>query len=337
MPDHVHLLVDVDPQYGIHRLIKEIKGVSSRELRQRFPSRKSRLPTLWTNSYFVSTVGGAPLAIVGDSAVGLVPFAPSVIQPWKAMRKLQRAQDRSRRSTNPDNYAPNGTVKAGARRWAKSNRYRARQSRLHELERCLAAARKRDHGQLVNQILGLGHCIQIEQLSYKGLQKNFGRSAKVRASGMFVQLLSRKAESAGAKVVELNTRMLKMSQYDHTSGVCTKKPLSQRWHRLGDTPTLVQRDCYSAFLARNVVVEGQENQHKPSRLQESWATTEPLLRRAGLCTEQSASGRASVFPMVAIPSERIARRRRLVRGHTRDVVAARPEPGNPSQAAFRTP
>jgi putative transposase len=64
MPDHVHLLVDVDPQYGIHRLIKEVKGTSSRELRAAFPFLKSRLPTLWTNSYFVSTVGGAPLAVI---------------------------------------------------------------------------------------------------------------------------------------------------------------------------------------------------------------------------------------------------------------------------------
>jgi putative transposase len=64
MPDHVHLLVDVDPQYGIHRLIKEVKGVSSRELRSTFAFLKSRLPTLWTNSYFVSTVGGAPLAVI---------------------------------------------------------------------------------------------------------------------------------------------------------------------------------------------------------------------------------------------------------------------------------
>lgn len=64
MPDHVHLLVDIDPQYGIHRLVKEIKGTSSRELRASFPFLKSRLPTLWTNSYFVSTVGGAPLAVV---------------------------------------------------------------------------------------------------------------------------------------------------------------------------------------------------------------------------------------------------------------------------------
>ena len=64
MPDHVHLLVDCDPQFGIHRLVKLLKGRSSRVLRDEFPWLRSRLPTLWTNSYFVSTVGGAPLVIV---------------------------------------------------------------------------------------------------------------------------------------------------------------------------------------------------------------------------------------------------------------------------------
>ena len=64
MPDHVHLLIEVDPQYGMHRLVKQIKGNSSRVLRQEFPKIKSRLPTLWSNSHFVSTVGGAPLAII---------------------------------------------------------------------------------------------------------------------------------------------------------------------------------------------------------------------------------------------------------------------------------
>lgn len=64
MPDHVHLLVEVDPQFGIHRLVKFIKGRSSRLLRYEFPHLKSRLPTLWTNSYFVSTVGGAPLEVI---------------------------------------------------------------------------------------------------------------------------------------------------------------------------------------------------------------------------------------------------------------------------------
>ena len=63
MPDHVHMLLEVDPQLGIHKAVKRIKGRTSHDLREEFPWLMKRLPTLWTNSYFVSTVGGAPLAI----------------------------------------------------------------------------------------------------------------------------------------------------------------------------------------------------------------------------------------------------------------------------------
>lgn len=64
MPDHVHMLLEVDPQFGIHKAVKRLKGRTSHDLRLEFPWLKKRLPTLWTNSYFVSTVGGAPLSIV---------------------------------------------------------------------------------------------------------------------------------------------------------------------------------------------------------------------------------------------------------------------------------
>ena len=278
-------------------------------------------------------IGPSTVAIVADDAVALEKFAPSVDQPWKEMRVLQRAQDRSRRDCNPDNFNADGTAKNSARKWIKSSRYVARQTRLSEVERKLSAGRKRDHGELANKILGLGNCIQTEKLSYKGWQKNFGRSAKVRASGMFVSLLIRKAESAGGKVVELNTRTLKMSQYDHITQTCTKKPLSQRWHNLGGTSEVVQRDCYSAFLAKNVT----ENQHNSSRLEQSWAAAKLLLRRVGLCKEQSASGKAFVVPTVVIPSERIARQRRLVCGLNQDVVAEMRELGNPANACFQNP
>ena len=62
--DHVHLMIEADPQYGIHKLIKEIKGRSSHFLRKNHKHLRTRLPTLWTNSYFISTVGGAPLSII---------------------------------------------------------------------------------------------------------------------------------------------------------------------------------------------------------------------------------------------------------------------------------
>ena len=64
MPDHVHLLLEVDPQFGIHRAVKNIKEKTSRILRAEFISLRTRLPSLWTNSYFVATVGGAPLEVI---------------------------------------------------------------------------------------------------------------------------------------------------------------------------------------------------------------------------------------------------------------------------------
>ncbi|RXM53894.1 IS200/IS605-like element ISClte2 family transposase [Clostridium tetani] len=64
MPDHVHMLIEVDPQFGVHKAIKRMKGRTSKMLRQEFPHLKTKLPTLWTNSYFVSTVGGAPLSAI---------------------------------------------------------------------------------------------------------------------------------------------------------------------------------------------------------------------------------------------------------------------------------
>jgi len=64
MPEHMHFLIGVDPQFGIHRLVRYLKGRSSHLLRQEFSWLCCRLPSLWSNSYFVATVGGAPLAVI---------------------------------------------------------------------------------------------------------------------------------------------------------------------------------------------------------------------------------------------------------------------------------
>jgi len=64
MPDHVHLLLDVDPRIGIDRIVMKVKGYTSHELRSAFPWLKKRLPTLWTRSKFISTVGAVTLEVV---------------------------------------------------------------------------------------------------------------------------------------------------------------------------------------------------------------------------------------------------------------------------------
>ena len=64
MPDHVHLLLDVDPTVGINILISRIKGKTSNVLNREFPELKRRLPTLWTRSKFIATVGSVSLDVV---------------------------------------------------------------------------------------------------------------------------------------------------------------------------------------------------------------------------------------------------------------------------------
>lgn len=57
MPDHVHMFISFDPRQHIHKVIQQFKGRSSRILREKYPSLKSRLPSLWTRSYFCCTIG----------------------------------------------------------------------------------------------------------------------------------------------------------------------------------------------------------------------------------------------------------------------------------------
>lgn len=57
MPDHVHLFVRSKPTYAPHFIVQQFKGYTSRILREEFPELKSRLPSLWTRSYFCESVG----------------------------------------------------------------------------------------------------------------------------------------------------------------------------------------------------------------------------------------------------------------------------------------
>ena len=64
MPDHVHLFVEADPTACAAEIVNRLKGASSRILRDEFPSLKSRLPTLWSRSYFAGTVGSVSEAVI---------------------------------------------------------------------------------------------------------------------------------------------------------------------------------------------------------------------------------------------------------------------------------
>lgn len=57
MPDHVHLFVESDPTLAVSHIVSQFKGFSSRILREEFPYLKSRLPSLWSRSYYAGSVG----------------------------------------------------------------------------------------------------------------------------------------------------------------------------------------------------------------------------------------------------------------------------------------
>jgi putative transposase len=64
MPDHVHLFVEADPTLSVAEIVNRFKGRSSRVLRQEFGSLRSRLPTLWSRSYYAGSVGAVSETVV---------------------------------------------------------------------------------------------------------------------------------------------------------------------------------------------------------------------------------------------------------------------------------
>ena len=184
-------------------------------------------------------------------------------------RRLQRKLDRSRRATNPDNYADDGTIKRGvALTRNKSKRYQKTQRELRYIQHCQAETRKRQHIELANHLLTLGDRFYVENMAWPSLtrraketaisektgrikrKKRFGKSIANKAPAALIAVLRQKCVSLGLPGVIDVPLSLKASQYNHQSGEYTPKPLSQRWNKMPDGEN-IQRDLYSAFLLQH--------------------------------------------------------------------------------------
>lgn len=240
-------------------------------------------------------IGPSTISHVSENHAQLETFCSELKIKQKEIRKLQRKLDRSRRSTNPNNYNDDSTVKKGKQKWIFSVRYRKTKTKLEEIQRKQKAERKSLHGNLANRILLKGKHVKTEKISIKAFQKMFGKSVQFRAPGLFVSLLRRKAESAGGKVEEFSTRDTRLSQYCHVCGRCQKKPLSQRWHTCCGIH--VQRDLYSAYLALHV----QGNSLDTTAVQKQWSSMESMLVQAVSKNMQNmqAASEKPCFPALA--------------------------------------
>jgi hypothetical protein len=223
-------------------------------------------------------IGPSTLAIVPREGIaGLITFCEELAPDTRKKRRLQRKMERQRRANNPDHYDEQGRVKKHGKtglRWKHSKRYQATRRQHANTERRLAAHRKSLHGKLAHDIVQVGNIIHLEKASFKGWQKQYGRSMGLRAPGMFVAHLRRIVAKTGGTLNEICASKTKLSQYCHHCGEYVKKPRSQRWHQCTCGIGPVQRDLYSAFLLAHLEPENTI----PSVTQHIWEGAEPRLR-----------------------------------------------------------
>ena len=213
-------------------------------------------------------IGTSTIAVVSDNKVYMKELV-DIKTPCKKLRRIDRAMDRSRRFTNPQNYSDNGTVKKGSKKWNYSNRYLKLKSKRKELFRKIASIRKQTHEQTANFILSLGLDVRVETMRFQSLQKRakkttrnkkngkinkkkrFGKSIANYAPAMLLETINRKLKYQNLELKKIDTYSVKASQLNHTTGECTKKFLANRWNNIEDKP--IQRDLYSAFLIQNTL------------------------------------------------------------------------------------
>lgn len=147
----------------------------------------------------------------------------------------------------------------------KSNKYIKTQNELREIQRKQADIRKQSHEKLANYIISLGDRILVGTMQFQGLQKRirkttknkqgkfnkkkrFGKSLANKAPAKLIEIINRKLNYDGLKILKINTQKVKASQYNHFTNEYNKKELKDRWNE----DINIQRDCYSAFLIMNI-------------------------------------------------------------------------------------
>ena len=212
-------------------------------------------------------IGTSTIAICSESRVELRELAPECNANENELRRIQRKMDKSKRSTNPDNFNENGTIKKGRLTWNYSRRYEKLRQKRKELYRKISVQRKMSHEKLANEIVSLGSDIRVETMRFQSLQKRakkttrnktngkinrkkrFGKSIANRAPAMLLTMINRKLGYQGHVIKKIDTYAIKASQFNHLTGKYSKKHLSERWNDFGDFR--IQRDLYSSFLIGN--------------------------------------------------------------------------------------
>ena len=231
--------------------------------------------------------GPSKIAIVSNNEIRITTLAPSVTKDERAVCRLQRKLDRSRRTTNPDNYNDDGTIKRGIKlKFEKSNSYKRTQAKLADMQRKLAAKRRIDHNILANEIITMGNEFRVEKNSFKSMQvrsketkkndkgknlskKRFGKSLANRAPSELLTILKNKVcQYADGEYVDIPSGVA-CTQFDFTNGEFTKHELKERTITTSDG-FVHDRDALAAFNMRFVHKKKVEGKKKIEKAKENF-------------------------------------------------------------------
>ena len=225
--------------------------------------------TVYGNSAGGIDEGTSTIAVVTDHSAHLYELAPECRVDEKKLRRIQRAMDRSRRATNPENFNQDGTIRKGKRlTWKYSKRYLRLRSELQEIHRHLHVIKEISHHRLAREILKEASDLKVETMSMQGLakrsrkhsvrqtngrinsKKRYGKTISRRSPARLIKILDEKLSYIGKRVIRIDTCKVKASQYNPLDGSYKKKELRDRMIEL-DEGVIIQRDLLSAYCILN--------------------------------------------------------------------------------------
>lgn len=209
-------------------------------------------------------IGTSTIAVVSDDETKLMELAPNCKENERMIKILSRKLERSRRTTNPNNYNEDKTIAKGKHIWHKSKSYIKTQTKLKNEYRKLSIKRKQAHEILANQIIANGSDIRVEDMNFRSLQKRskkttiskngkinskkrYGKTIKNRAPSMLLSIIDRKLKYKNLELKKIDTFKVKASQFNPIDGTYIKKQLKDRMIQLDDE-NVVQRDLLSAYI-----------------------------------------------------------------------------------------
>ena len=206
-------------------------------------------------------IGPSTVAIVSDKSIQLreifsdLKLSKAYLELRNKEKRLERKSDRQRRQNNPENYNEDGTVKKEVRRWKRSKRQLIIERKRDDLRRRIAETRKISMRILAWELRAEGNEVRLDKDSYKGWQKQYGKSIGKHAPGMLVATIKEIFERTGGKVVSLNTFVTKSSQ---TCTMCLKvekKGLTEG----KDSRSIRIHECSCGFLMQRDIVSAMNN------------------------------------------------------------------------------